>query len=243
LKLPSYLSLPKEGLQKNLATVLLVHGGPQSRDHGDFDAWTQFLTNRGYAVLQVNFRGSTGYGQKLSRSGLRKWGMEMQDDLSDAAQWLIKEGIADPKRIAIVGGSYGGYAALMGAAKTPDLFRAAVSFAGVTDLVELGLDREKESFAAQVGSVDTERQRLRDYSPVNLAANIKIPLLLVHGTQDRSVDFEQGASMHKALLKAGHQNVRFIVQKDGDHHLSIYEHRLQFFQELENFLAKNLASQ
>lgn len=240
-ELPSFITLPISHQSGTLPMVLLVHGGPQSHDRDNFDPWVQFLAHRGYAVLQVNFRGSNGYGSKHYEAGLRKWGEAMQDDLSDAVRWAIKEKIADPKRIAIVGASYGGYAALMGAAKTPELYRAAFSFAGVSDIVALGLDsRNERVFAKQVGDLDKDRARLRGNSPVNLAENIKIPLLMIHGTKDRSVDYQQAVIMAKALDSAGNKNYRLITQENGDHHLSAYDHRLQFFQELERFLEVNL---
>jgi dipeptidyl aminopeptidase/acylaminoacyl peptidase len=243
LKLPGYLSLPQGQAAGNLPAVLLVHGGPQGADNGDFDSWVQFLANRGYAVLQVNFRGSTGFGSQMVAAGLRRWGQEMQDDLTDATKWLAN-GTADPKRICIVGASYGGYAALMGAARAPELYRCAVSFAGVTDLVELALDagqfrNMKEAFEAQIGSADTDRERLRATSPRFLAAKMGVPLLLMHGTQDRSVPYVQATLMTEALEKAG-KPFRFVRQEGGDHHLSVYAHRLEFFTELERFLATNL---
>ncbi len=244
LELPAYLSLPQGGTGKNLPLVLYVHGGPQSRDHAGFDAWTQFFANRGYAVLQVNFRGSTGYGEKLLASGLRRWGAEMQDDLTDAVAWAVARGTVDPKRVCIVGASYGGYAALMGVAKTPDQYQCAVSFAGVTDLYELGRDNDiyeggKEVFTAQIGSIDSEQERLKGSSPRYLAKNIKAPILLVHGTQDRSVKYYQAELMAAALKEAG-KPYKFITQVRGDHHLSMYPHSLEFFREMDAFLAQHL---
>lgn len=244
LALPAFLSLPHGGEGKNLPTVLLVHGGPQHHDDAGFDTWAQFLANRGYAVLQVNFRGSTGFGRGLMAAGLKRWGLEMQDDLTDAAQWVIARGTADPKRLCIAGASFGGYAALMGVAKTPDLYRCAVSFAGVSDLLELGRDRREFGGAEgvydiQVGSLDQDGERLRATSPRFLAQQIKVPVLLIHGNEDRSVPFEQGEFMDAALTAAGKPH-RFIKQDRGDHHLSLYEHSMQFFTELESFLAQNL---
>ena len=244
LTLPALLSLPKGGPATLLPMVLLVHGGPQSQDDARFDPWVQFLANRGYAVLQVNFRGSTGFGSSLMSAGLKRWGLEMQDDLTDAVQWAIERGTADPKRICIVGASFGGYAALMGVAKTPDLYRCAVSFAGVSDLVELGHDRRDFSGAdgvydIQVGSLEQDSERLRETSPRHLAQQIKVPVLLIHGNEDRSVAFEQGEFMDAALTAAGKPH-RFIRQDRGDHYLSIHEHSLQFFKELEDFLEQNL---
>ena len=246
LKLPAFLSLPEGQASKNLPLVMYVHGGPQSRTDAGFDEWTQFFANRGYAVLEVNFRGSTGYGEALLASGLRRWGAEMQDDLTDGVAWAVKEGYADPKRVCIVGASYGGYAALMGVAKTPDLYRCAVSFAGVTDLYELGRDNDiydggKEIFEAQIGSIDTEQERLKATSPRYLAKQIKVPVLLVHGTQDRSVKYYQAELMDKALTEAGKPH-KFITQVRGDHHLSLYSHSLEFFKAMEAFLAQNLGA-
>ena len=238
--LPSFVTLPVGVAPRKLPTVVLPHGGPISLDSADFDPWVQFLANRGYAVLQVNFRGSAGFGHAHLRSGLKRWGLEMQDDLSDALQWLVDQGTADPARVCIVGGSYGGFAALMGAAKTPDLYRCAVSFAGVSDLIDLGLHQRQfvdaeAVFERQVGAVWGDRDQLKATSPRRLAAQIKAPVLLVHGTADRSVPFDQSDDMASALKRAG-KTYRFVRQEDGDHHLSHQAHRTQFFQELEAFL-------
>lgn len=246
LELPGYLSTPLGVKASQLPTVLLVHGGPQGHDDGSFNALTQFLANRGYAVLQVNFRGSSGFGRGHLSAGLQRWGQEMQDDLTDGLHWAVSAGVADPKRVCIVGASYGGYAALMGVAKTPDAFQCAVSFAGVTDLLELGIDQGnymsgKEFFEAQVGSTDKDRERLRQNSPRYLAKQIKSPVLLMHGTEDRSVLFSQGEYMDAALTEAGVPH-KFVKQLRGDHHLSMYEHKLQFFTEIESFLATNLGT-
>jgi len=246
LELPAYLTIPQGVEAKKLPMVMLVHGGPQHHDDADFDTWAQFLANRGYAVLQVNYRGSTGFGRGLMAAGLKRWGMEMQDDLTDAAQWAIANGTADPKRLCIVGASFGGYSALMGVAKTPELYQCAVSFAGVSDLVELGRDHREFGGAEgvydiQVGSVDKDADRLRQTSPRYLASQIKVPVLLIHGTEDRSVLFEQGQYMDEALTAAGKPH-RFVKQERGDHHLSLYEHGLQFFKELEGFLAQHLGA-
>ena len=244
LELPAFLSLPQGMEPKNLPTVLLVHGGPQSHDDASFSTWVQFLVNRGYAVLQVNFRGSTGYGSELMQAGLRRWGMEVQDDLSDATQWAVARGTSDPRRVCIVGASFGGYAALMGVAKSSDLYRCAVSFAGVSDLAETLQDTEiyrdlREVAAIQIGSREKDTDQLRATSPRYLASQIKVPVLLVHGTEDRSVPFYQAELMDQALSAAG-KTYRFVKQERGDHYLSRYEHSLQFFTELESFLAQNI---
>ncbi|NRF66224.1 S9 family peptidase [Aquincola sp. S2] len=243
--LPSYLTLPPgRDPPRMLPAVILPHGGPISNDTIDFDPWVQFLADRGYAVLQVNFRGSWGFGHEHMRAGLKRWGLDMQDDLSDAVQWLTKSGAADPSRVCIVGGSYGGYAALMGAAKTPELYRCVVSFAGVSDLMALGAHQRgfvngAAVFERQVGSTWDDSERLKATSPRRLAAQFKAPVLLVHGTLDRSVPFEHSDMMADALKDAGKPH-RFVKQEEGDHHLSNQAHRTQFFRELEAFLAEHI---
>lgn len=244
LALPGYISTPLGVKASNLPTVLLVHGGPQSHYDGGFNSLTQFLANRGYAVLQINSRGSSGFGSAFRNAGLQQWGQEMQNDLNDGLNWAVAAGITDPKRVCIVGASYGGYAALMGVAKTPETFKCAVSFAGITDLLAMGGDKAqymsgKDVFEAQVGSLDKDAERLRQNSPRFLAKQIKSPVLLFHGTEDRSVSIYQGEYMDAALTEAGVPH-KFVKQVRGDHYLSIYEHKMQFYTELESFLAANL---
>jgi dipeptidyl aminopeptidase/acylaminoacyl peptidase len=225
--------------------VLLPHGGPIAMDSNDFDPLVQFLADRGYAVLQVNFRGSAGFGHAHMSAGLKRWGLEMQDDLSDAVKWLTESGVADPARVCIVGGSYGGYAALMGGAKTPELYRCVVSFAGVSDLIDLGAHEAaflngRAVYAEQVGSLWSDRDRLKATSPSRLAAQFRAPVLLLHGTLDRSVPFEQSESMADALRSEG-RRFRFVKQEGGDHHLSGQAQRTEFYREIETFLAEHLA--
>lgn len=244
--LPVLLTLPMGLAPKRLPAVLLPHGGPISMDSYEFDPWVQFLADRGYAVLQVNFRGSAGLGHEHMSAGLKRWGLEMQDDLSDAVNWLTTRGTADPARVCVAGASYGGYAALMGAAKTPDLYRCVISFAGVTDLLDLATHERQfthgaEVFKVQVGSAWDDRDQLKATSPRRLAAQIKAPVLLIHGTLDRDVPLEQGEDMADALKKAG-KRYRFIKQEDGDHQLSNQAHRTQFFREMEAFLAEHLGA-
>ena len=254
-KVPGFLTLPVVGAGSGadatvgrpadkLPTVILPHGGPISRDTADFDPWSSFLASRGYAVLQVNFRGSSGLGFDFRNAGLKRWGLEMQDDLTDALQWLVQRGTADPARVCIVGGSYGGYAALMGGAKTPDLFRCVVSVAGVSDLIDLGMHQANyvnggDVFSKQVGSTWDDRTQLKETSPGRLAANFKAPVLLVHGTDDRSVPYAQSADMADALKSAG-KPVKLVKLEGGDHSLTFQSHRVQFYSELESFLAANL---
>lgn len=250
LALDSYLTLPKGRTMGDggalLPMVLLPHGGPHSADDAGFDIWTEFLANRGYAVLQVNFRGSDGYGHQFRAAGLKRWGLEMQDDLTDGVAWAIAQRVADPSRVCIVGASYGGYAALMGAVKTPDLYRCAVSFAGVSDLPDLVAHLRdyiggNEWSEQMIGRVWGDRDRLRATSPARQAGHIRVPVLLVHGTQDRRVPVEQSETMARALRNAGKSH-RYIEQEGGDHHLSRYEHRLEFFKALESFLDEHLGA-
>lgn len=249
LTLNAYLTLPSGqspagDAKQPLPFVLLPHGGPHSRDDVDFDPWTEFLADRGYAVLQVNFRGSSGYGHEFRLAGLKRWGLEMQDDLTDAVAWAVEQGVADPKRVCIVGASYGGYAALMGAVKTPDLYRCAVSFAGVSDLPDL-IEFESDYLGGRqaaertIGRLWADRAQLRATSPARQAERIRAPVLLVHGTVDRRVPVDQSETMASALRRAGKPH-RYIELEGGDHHLSRHSHRVSFFRALESFLDEHL---
>lgn len=242
--LHGYVTRPAHARQPG-PLILLPHGGPASRDALDFDYWTQFLASRGWVVLKVNFRGSSGYGGNFLQAGFKRWGLEMQDDLTDAAQYAIDQGIADPERICIVGGSYGGYAALMGVVKTPDFYRCALSFAGVSDLI--AFLKEKRSYLnyelaweRQLGAWWSDRDRLKATSPVNHAGKIRTPLLIVHGAEDRTVPVEQSRAMVEALKDAAFTRMRYLELPDGDHHLSRQDDRVTFFREMERFLATHL---
>lgn len=240
-KLPmrSYLTLPLGRDVKNLPLILMPHGGPWARDYLRYDYWVQFLANRGYAVLQPNFRGSTGFGLVFTARGFGNLGKEMQDDLEDAVNWAVNEGIADPKRVCIMGGSYGGYAAMMGLAKTPDLYRCAISFAGVSNVPALiRYDRNaflygKLSRRAFGGEGDSS-----EISPINLIDRITAPLLLVHGKEDLRVPVSQSVDMASALKRAG-KSVELITQPDGNHGLSREVDRIAFLKAVDAFLAKH----
>lgn len=240
LDISAYLSLPFSSGEQPLPTIIFPHGGPISYDDGGFDYWTQFFANRGYAVLQMNFRGSSGYGYDFMQSGLQNWGLEMQNDVEDGTRWLIEQGIADPERICVVGASYGGYAALMEAARNSDLYQCAVSFAGVTDVASLVKSkRGYTSFEIAKEQIGSDYRELRARSPINLVEQIDIPVLLVHGTKDRSVNVSHSKKMYSALNRKD-KEVTYIEQDDGDHYLSNEIHRLQLFNAMDEFLQTHL---
>lgn len=241
LQLPGYLTLPPVADGRNLPAVIYPHGGPYARDSWGFDSVVQMLANRGYAVLQVNFRGSTGFGAAWRNAGFQGWGSVMHADITAGAHWLIKQGIADPARLCIVGWSYGGYAALIGVAREPGLYRCAASIAGVSDLVDLEWDSKRF-----VGGRDAARHAIGDVdmkqnSPRFLADRIKVPVLLVHGTYDSQVAVDQSRAMAKALDRADTPH-HIVLIEGGDHSLLRAEWRLTLFRELEAFLAANLGS-
>lgn len=243
LEIEGYLTLPRGRSPRMLPTIIHPHGGPTSRDTAGFDYWTEFFASQGYAVLQMSFRGPAGYRPDVVGRGLESWGPEMQDDITDGARWLIDQGISDPERICIVGASYGAYAALMGAVKTPDLFRCAISFAGVSDLPALVSDSRlylnKEMAELLIEERLADREQLRAASPALHAESIKAPILLVHGERDRRVPIEQSRRMAKALRKHKKPH-QFVELDEGTHLLSRAENRIKFFRLMEEFLAEHL---
>jgi dipeptidyl aminopeptidase/acylaminoacyl peptidase len=248
LDIPAYLTLPPAKPAKDLPVVVMPHGGPDSRDSLAFDWWVQFLANRGYAVLQPNYRGSSGYGHKFTEAGLHQWGLKMQDDISDGVRKLVADGIADPKRVCIVGASYGGYAALAGAALSPDLYACAVSFAGISDLpamlrgerARFGKDSAAVSFwISRIGSPYDDSDQLRATSPARQAAQVRCPVLLMHGEGDVTVPIEQSELMDKALRAAG-KPVEFIRFPGEDHYFVLADTRIRMLKETEAFLKKNI---
>lgn len=247
LTIPAFVTLPPgtNGLDaaSQMPFVILPHGGPAARDFLRFDYWVQFLVSRGYGVLQMNFRGSAGYGQSFKDAGDREWGQAMQDDISDGVNWLVENGYADPERVAIMGGSYGGYAALMGAAKTPDLYRCAISFAGVADLPDLIRTQRKYiggRYATRfIGDLWKDRRMLAENSPARRAGDITIPVLLFHGDKDVVVDIDQSTKMANALRKNDKQ-YEYIRFENGNHHLSLHLNRLAFLTKSGEFLAECL---
>nr|WP_244096584.1 S9 family peptidase [Shewanella sp. ANA-3] len=243
LKIDAYLTVPKGLEAKQLPTIIFPHGGPISYDSNDFDYWAQFFANRGYAVFRMNFRGSAGYGYEFMKAGLKSWGLEMQNDVEDGTRYLINQGISDPQRICIVGASYGGYAALMGAAMTPDLYRCAVSVAGVTDVAYLvKSSRRFTNYEVVKEQIGDDFSALYERSPVSKADKITIPVLLLHGDKDRVVKVQHSREMFDEL-KSRKKNVEYIELENGDHYLSNNDHRLTTFKALDKFLADNLKTQ
>lgn len=244
-ELSAFLTIPKDREPRELPLILFPHGGPASQGRGGFNYWTQWFVSRGWAVLEPRFRGTEGYGDEFLRAGFQRWGLEMQDDVTDSVQWAIRSGIASAHRICIVGSGYGGYAALMGALKTPDLYRCAVSFGGVTDLPQLVSDSrwylsQKQVVESRIGSWWGDRERLRETSPVFHAQEIRTPLLLMHGAVDRAVAVSHGRDMAEALKAAHVTTYRYVELPFADQALSREQDRIQIFKELEQFLTAHL---
>ncbi|KTF67632.1 alpha/beta hydrolase family protein [Sphingomonas sp. HT-1] len=238
LEIAAVLTLPRGSGGKKLPLILMPHGGPSARDEENWDWWSQFLADRGYAVIQPNYRGSTGYGTTFLRKAEGQWGLAMQDDLNDAVTALADQGIADPKRVCVVGGSYGGYAAMRAAQRDGALFRCAVSFAGVSDLGRM-VAYDSQFLGGGAGK-DWMKEQAPDFkavSPLFHAEEFSTPVLLVHGKKDRRVPFKQSKLMADRLRAAG-KPFEFIEQPEGDHHFTRGEDRLSFLQALEAFLAK-----
>lgn len=243
LRIPGYLTLPVGAEGQKLPLIVIPHGGPVSRESQRFDYWTQFLASRGYAVFHPNFRGSSGFGRTHLSAGYRQWGMAMQDDITDGVQWLISEGVADPERICIVGASFGGYAALMGALRTPGLYKCVVSFAGLSDLV-LGVAFGQNYMNSAIHSMKTGRatidsRRLMKVSPARHARRIQAPVLLFHGDDDKIVPIAHSILMAEALERAQKRH-EFVILPGGDHRLSDEKNRLALFTRLEAFLLEHL---
>jgi acetyl esterase/lipase len=239
LEIEAILTLPKDRPSKNLPLIMLPHGGPISRDRETWDWWPQYLASIGYAVIQPNYRGSSGYGNTFLEKGAGQWGLAMQDDLLDAIDHLAKQGMADAKRVCIVGASYGGYAALRGAQRDGVHYRCAMSYAGVSDLP--GISRYDSQFLNAGRTRDYWNARtdnMKSVSPINFAAQFTIPVLLMHGKKDLRVPVQQSREMADRLKKAG-KIVRYVEQPEADHHFSRTEDRMQFLQELTAFLREH----
>lgn len=237
LEIEGVLTLPRGREPKNLPFIVMPHGGPWAHDSLRYDYWAQFLADRGYAVLQPNFRGSTGYGKAFVKKGQGQMGFAMQDDITDGVKWAVDQGIANPERVCIVGASYGGYAAMWGIAKDPDQYRCAIAISGVSTL-----RREVNDFGSALRGSLYRRQWKRmtpDFkavSPLYAIDRIKTPLLLIHGKKDVTVDHVQSSKMYKAMNKAG-KTVDFVSLEEADHYFTREADRLTLLKSMENFLA------
>ena len=245
MHIPAYLTLPPGRQPKNLPLVVMPHGGPDLRDDMTFDFIRQFVVNRGYAVLQPEFRGSRGFGRTFTNAGLHQWGLKMQDDISDGVKKMIADGIADPRRVCIFGADYGGYAALAGATLTPELYACIVSLAGPSNLRDmLSFSRKQYGITAKnfwVSRIGDDSAQLDAASPALHADRVTAPVLLLHSELDFTVPIEQSEIMESALQKAG-KKVQFVRIAGDDHYLSLEQTRLRVLEELEKFLAANIGT-
>ena len=242
-----YLTLPKGVKAENLPVVVNVHGGPWARDYWGFNPEVQFLASRGYAVLQMNFRGSTGYGREFWESSFKQWGKAMQDDVTDGAKWLIEQGIADPDRIAIYGGSYGGYATLQGLVKDPDFYACGIDYVGVSNLFTFMetippywkpfLDMMHEMVGDPENEADAANMKLT--SPALNADKIKAPLFVAQGANDPRVNKDESDQMVNALKDRGVE-VEYMVKDNEGHGFHNQENQFDFYRAMEKFLKENM---
>lgn len=249
-ELGGYLTRPPGEPAGPLPLVVMPHGGPESRDQLGFHPWAQYFASRGYLVFQPNFRGSGGFGRSFAEAGYGQWGGRMQDDVTDGVEALIASGQVDPSRVCAVGASYGGYVALWGAATRPELYKCAVSVAGVTDLQEL-MEWERSTFGSDssryeywvksIGDPKTDQARLEARSPARAAAQFAAPVLLIHGDSDWAVPLDQSRRMEKALKKAG-RSVSLVVLKGEGHTNWSEDNQKKVLREIGAFLEKHLAA-
>lgn len=245
LTINGYLTLPKNKKPKKLPFVINPHGGPWARDVWGYNSQIQFLANRGYGVLQMNFRGSTGYGKSFLQASYKQWGLKMQEDITDGVQWLIQEGYADADNICIYGGSYGGYATLAGLVKDPKLYACGIDFVGVANLftfmntIPPYWTTELEKLYEMVGHPERDKVQLTATSPALNADKIKAPLLVVQGAKDPRVNKAESDQMVQALEKRG-VRVQYIVKENEGHGFKNEENRIEFYEAMEVFLKKHI---
>lgn len=251
LEIPAYLTLPKGGGGKNLPMVVMVHGGPWVRGgHWNWNAETQFLASRGYAVLEPDYRGSTGYGDAHYKAGWKQWGLKMQDDIADGARWAIAKGHADPQRICIAGASYGGYSTLMGLVNDPDLFKCGINWVGVTDInmmrdghwtgdSDLSESYTKYGMNDMVGDRVADAAQLKATSPVEQAARIRQPLLLGYGGADTRVPISHGRALRDAVSKTN-RDVEWVVYQEEGHGWALPKNNIDFWTRAEKLLQRSI---
>ncbi|HEU4486456.1 MAG TPA: S9 family peptidase [Povalibacter sp.] len=241
--IPAYLTVPRGRDVHGLPLIVMPHGGPYLRDEWGYDPWAQFLANRGYLVLQPNFRGSTGYGRDFVEKGDGQWGRGMQDDLDDGVKWLVDAGKADKSRVCIMGASFGGYAAMWAAARNPDIYRCAISLAGISD-VQAMLNYDRSLFSARRYYLNWRDRVLGEkkfdpdaISPLKMVDRIAIPLLIAHGTDDDTVPYSQSKKLHDALKKA-HKPHQFVTYDHEGHGFIDPSNGIDFLDRVEAFLSK-----
>ena len=245
LVINGYLTLPKGTNGKNLPVIVNPHGGPWHRDSWGYKSEIQFLANRGFAVFQMNFRGSTGYGREFWEKSFKQWGKSMQDDISDGVNWLIDEGIANPDRIAIYGASYGGYATLAGLTFTPDLYACGIDYVGVSSLFTFMesmppyWELYRKMLYEMVGHPDKDKELLASASPLLHIDKIKVPLFIAQGANDPRVKKSESDQIVEALQNAG-IDVPYMVKNDEGHGFYNEENQFDFYREMEIFLNKHL---
>jgi dipeptidyl aminopeptidase/acylaminoacyl peptidase len=245
LTIHGYLTLPKGVKAKNLPVVVNPHGGPWARDSWGFNPEVQFLANRGYAVLQMNFRGSTGYGRQFWESSFKQWGRTMQNDITDGVKWLISEGIADSNRIAIYGGSYGGYATLAGITLTPEIYACAVDYVGVANMftfmqtIPPYWEPLRQMFYEMVGDPVKDSLLLAEVSPVNHVARIRCPLFVAQGANDPRVNINESNQIVDSLRNMG-VTVEYMVKDNEGHGFYNQENQFDFYRAMETFLATHI---
>ena len=253
LDIPALLTLPPGAQRTGLPLVVMVHGGPHVR--GKSWGWasdSQFLASRGYAVLEPEFRGSQGFGARHERAGYQQWGLAMQNDIADGVRWAIDKGIVDPKRICIAGGSYGGYATLMGLVNDPDLYKCGIDFVGVTDIGllfdngwsfsdDVSREAKEHSMPEKIGDPVKDAAKFQATSPIRQAARITQPLMLAYGGVDRRVPINHGTAFRDAVMRTN-KNVEWIEYPEEGHGWSLEKNRLDFWGRVEKFLDKHIGS-
>ena len=247
LTIHGYLTVPKGKEAKNLPVVVNPHGGPWARDSWGFNPEVQFLANRGYAVLQMNFRGSVGYGKEFWQCSFKQWGKTMQDDITDGVNWLVEEGIADKDRVAIYGGSYGGYATLAGLAFTPDVYACGIDYVGVSNLftfmstIPPYWEPYLEMMYEMVGNPEDDKELMETASPVMHADKIVAPLLIAQGAKDPRVNVDESNQMVEAMKSRGVE-VEYLVEPEEGHGFRNEENRFKFYRAMEGFLDDHIGA-
>lgn len=248
LTIQGYLTLPRGIKAEDLPVVINPHGGPWARDSWGFNPEVQFLANRGYAVLQMNFRGSTGYGRKFWEASFKQWGRTMQNDITDGVKWLISEGIADSSRIAIYGGSYGGYATLAGITLTPELYACAIDYVGVANMftfmntIPPYWEPLRQMFYEMVGDPVKDSLMLAEVSPVFLVDRIRCPLFVAQGANDPRVNINESNQIVDSLRKMG-VTVEYMVKDNEGHGFYNQENQFDFYRAMEKFLGEHLGNE